>query len=179
METVNGTICISYAELTSDIITSATLKALVRRGKIEQTRRGGNGRTALYSIESLPTNVQVKVFRKYGNPFTLSLGEIIIKSSDIAYYSCVVLCNGNQLPQEYIEKYAYECAVLSRCIELHKAKNVTWEMLADAVKSVGAEYNCRLPKSARVLCQKAQDYLNHGPASLISGKFGNSNALKS
>ena len=55
METVNGTICISHAELTGRIITTANLKALVRRGKIKQIRRGGNGRTALYDIESLPT----------------------------------------------------------------------------------------------------------------------------
>lgn len=67
METINKTACISYAELTNGIITPALLKALVRRGKINQTRRGGNGRTALYDIESLPINIQVEVYRKYGN----------------------------------------------------------------------------------------------------------------
>lgn len=36
METVNGTICISHAELTGRIITTSNLKALVRKGQVQQ-----------------------------------------------------------------------------------------------------------------------------------------------
>ncbi len=178
METVNGTICISHAELTGRIITTANLKALVRRGKIKQIRRGGNGRTALYDIESLPTRIQVDVFREYGNPYIISLGEITPKPSDVAYYSCVVLPNGSKLPKEYIEKYSYGCAVLSRCIELHTTKKYTWEKLGEAVKRLPIKYKSCLPKSAAVLRRKAHNYIMQGPVCLISLKFGNSNASK-
>ncbi len=64
METVNGKTCISYAELTDGIITASNLKAMVRRGKIRQVRLGGNGRTALYDLESLPMRVQIDVFHR-------------------------------------------------------------------------------------------------------------------
>lgn len=178
METVKGTICISYSELTGGIITASNLKAMVRRGKINQIRRGGNGRTALYDIESLPMKVQVEVFRRYGNPFIVSLGEITPKPADVAYYSCIELPNGKKLPHEYVEKYSYGCAVLSRCMELYTTKKATWEKLAEAVKGLPDKYKCCLPKSAQVLRLKALKYINEGPICLISLKFGNTNASK-
>lgn len=178
METVNGKTCISYAELTDGIITASNLKAMVRRGKIRQVRLGGNGRTALYDLESLPMRVQIDVFHRYGNPYIVSLGEIAPKSSDIAYYSCIELPNGKKLSQEYIEKYSYGCAVLSRCIELHSIENVTWEKLAEAVRRLSAKYKSCLPKSAAGLRRKAHNYINNGAACLVSLKFGNTNASK-
>ncbi|MDE6246212.1 MAG: hypothetical protein K2M41_00005 [Muribaculaceae bacterium] len=179
METVKGITCISYAELTGGIITASNLKAMVRRGKINQTRRGGNGRTALYDIESLPVRLQVEVYRRYGNPYVVSLGEITPNPADVAYYSCIELPNGKKLPHEYVEKYSYGCAVLSRCMELHAAKKVTWEKLAEAVKGLPIKYKIGLPKSAQVLHRKAIAYIKQGPGCLVSLKFGNSNASKS
>ena len=80
--------------------------------------------------------------------------------------------------QEYIEKYSYGCAVLSRCIELHSIENVTWEKLAEAVRRLSAKYKSCLPKSAAGLRRKAHNYINNGAACLVSLKFGNSNASK-
>ncbi len=122
--------------------------------------------------------VQIDVFHRYGNPYIVSFGEIAPKSSDIAYYSCIVLPNGKKLSQEYIEKYSYGCAVLSRCIELHSIENVTWEKLAEAVRRLSAKYKSCLPKSAAGLRRKAHNYINNGAACLVSLKFGNSNASK-
>lgn len=65
MEIINGKICISHAELTGRIITTANLNNLVRRGKIERVRRGGNGRTALYAVEDLPWIWRMEVYRRY------------------------------------------------------------------------------------------------------------------
>ena len=65
METVNGTICISHAELTGRIITTANLNNLVRRGRVQQVQKGGNGRTALYAVESLPLKWRTEVYKRY------------------------------------------------------------------------------------------------------------------
>ena len=43
METVNGTICISHAELTGRIITTANLNNLVRRGRVQQVQKAATG----------------------------------------------------------------------------------------------------------------------------------------
>ena len=65
METINGTICISHAELTGRIITTANLNALVRKNQVKQMRKGGNGRTALYAVESLPLKWRTEVYKRY------------------------------------------------------------------------------------------------------------------
>lgn len=178
METINKTACISYAELTNGIIIPAALKTLVRRGKIKQVRRGGNGRTALYDIESLPINIQVEVYRKYGNPYTINLGKIQPDAKDVAYYSCLILSNGKHLPKKYVSKYAYGCAILSRVIEMHTATYCTWEKLAEALTRLPAPLCDILPKSACSLRRKATAYLKNGPIVLVSGRFCNSNASK-
>lgn len=178
MEIINKTICISYTELINGIITPASLKALVRRGKINQTRRGGNGRTALYEIESLPIDIQVELYRRYGNPYTINLGKIQPEAKDVAYYSCLILSNGKHLPKEYIEKYSYGCAILSRVIELHTATQCPWDKLADAITRLPAPLCDILPKSACRLRRKAYAYLKNGPSVLVSGRFCNSNASK-
>lgn len=64
METVNGTICISHAELTGRIITTANLNNLVRRGQVRQVRKGGNGREALFAVDSLPMKWRTEVYKR-------------------------------------------------------------------------------------------------------------------
>lgn len=54
MEVVNGKICISHAELTGRIITTSNLNALVRKKQVNQVQKGGNGRIALYEVDSFP-----------------------------------------------------------------------------------------------------------------------------
>ena len=65
METINGQICISHAELTGRIITVSNLNALVRKGQVRQVRKGGNGRTALFAVDSLPMKWRTEVYKRY------------------------------------------------------------------------------------------------------------------
>ena len=65
MEVVNGQVCISHAELTGRVITTANLNNLVRRGRVEQVQKGGNGRTALYVVDSLPMKWRTEVYKRW------------------------------------------------------------------------------------------------------------------
>ena len=65
MEIIDGKTCISFEELTGRVITTANLKALVRKGQVQQVQRGGNGRVALYAVESLPMKWRTEVYKRY------------------------------------------------------------------------------------------------------------------
>lgn len=176
METIDGKICISHEELTGRVITTANLKALVRRGKINRLQRGGNGRAALYELESLPLKLRVEVYRKFGNPYDLTLGEIVPKESTIAYFSEYNLPNGQHLTLHYIEKYAYSCAILDELIKLHEKNSYGWDELAKCLLKTNCPH-C-LPKSTRRLRFIAEMYKRKGPEAIISKRFGNHNAKK-
>ncbi len=65
MEIIDGKVCISHEELTGRIITTSNLKALVRKGQVVQVQRGGNGRKALFDVNSLPLKWRTEVYRRY------------------------------------------------------------------------------------------------------------------
>lgn len=64
MEIINGKICLSHAELTGRIITTSNLKALVRKKQVVQVRKGGNGRSALYEVDSFPIKWQTQIYER-------------------------------------------------------------------------------------------------------------------
>ena len=41
------------------------LNALVRKGQVQQVRKGGNGRTALFVVDSLPLKWRTEVYKRY------------------------------------------------------------------------------------------------------------------
>ena len=65
MELYNGKYCISHTELTDGIMSKSLVDWYRHEGKVEQARRGCNGSTALYVIDSLPTKYRVEVYRRY------------------------------------------------------------------------------------------------------------------
>ena len=64
MEVVNGKICISHAELTGRIITTSNLNALVRKKQVNQVQKGGNGRIALYEVDSFPLKWRTEIYKR-------------------------------------------------------------------------------------------------------------------
>ena len=54
MEVYNNRLCITHDELTNGIMSGTLVKQLRFRGRIEQLQRGGNGREALFAVDSLP-----------------------------------------------------------------------------------------------------------------------------
>ena len=65
MEINDKKICLTFEELTGRIMTTANLKALVRKGQIKQVQRGGNGRVALFELDSLALKWRTEVYKRY------------------------------------------------------------------------------------------------------------------
>lgn len=73
-ETIDGKVCIDGGWLIrSEILTSSNFKTLVNRKRMNRMRRGGNGRTSMIELESIPTKYRLKIFELLSiNPSILS-----------------------------------------------------------------------------------------------------------
>ncbi len=56
---------INYNDLVPDVISYEALKKLCQRGKVRRVVMGGNGREAMYDVESLPVRYRREVYRRY------------------------------------------------------------------------------------------------------------------
>lgn len=197
METVNGTICISFEELTGRVITTANLKALVRKGQVTQVRKGGNGRTALYDVSSLPLKWRTEVYKRF--PDLQERAESkefsdMIQPDGAAfdYFQGYTLSDGRHLPEDKVLEYASNAAIMNAfraCWEAHVSKRQRtgkktvaakefWARAAAALPRLADKWPHSLPGSARRLQMKMAEYLEQGYACFISGKYMNGNAAK-
>ena len=130
METINGTICISHAELTGRIITTANLNALVRKNQVKQMRKGGNGRTALYAVESLPLKWRTEVYKRYPDLQEQADSREFIDTVEpdgkaLSFYQDYKLSDGRNLPDDKVLEYASNAAIMNafrRRWEAHVSK---------------------------------------------------------
>ena len=56
---------INHKNLVPDVISYETLMKLCQRGKVRRVVMGGNGREAMYDVESLPVRYRREVYRRY------------------------------------------------------------------------------------------------------------------
>ena len=118
MEHYGNTLCISHAELTAGIMTTANLNYYVREGKIRQMRRACYGTPALYSVESLPLKYRTEVHRRNpdlqekadSKPF---LDTIEPDGMAMQWYADYVLSDGRHLTSEKQAEYANNCAIMN------------------------------------------------------------------
>lgn len=197
MEVVNGKICISYAELTGRIITTSNLKALVRKGQVEQAQKGGNGRAALYEVDSFPLKWRTEIYKRYPDLQEQAdskefLDTIQPDGKALDYYQGYTLADGRKLPDDKVLEYANNCAVMNafrRCIEDCQSKRNRagkkrpplgefWRKAANSLEYLADRFPNSLPRSARRLQMKFSEYLEQGYDCFISGKFLNGNAGK-
>lgn len=197
MEVVNGKICISYAELTGRIITTSNLKALVRKGQVEQAQKGGNGRAALYEVDSFPLKWRTEIYKRYPDLQEQAdskefLDTIQPDGKALDYYQGYTLADGRNLPDDKVLEYANNCAVMNafrRCIEDCQSKRNRagkkrpplgefWRKAANSLEYLADRFPNSLPRSARRLQMKFSEYLEQGYDCFISGKFLNGNAGK-
>lgn len=197
METVNGKICISHAELTGRIITTANLNNLVRRGRVEQVQRGGNGREALFIVDSLPLKWRTEVYKRYPDLQEQAESREFIDTIEpdaraLDYFQTYKLADGRHLPDDKVLEYASNAAVMNafrRCWEAHVSKRqrtgkkavaakVFWARAAAALPRLADRYPHSLPGSARRLQMKFAEYVRDGYECFISGKYLNGNAAK-
>ena len=197
METVNGKICISHAELTGRIITTSNLNALVRKGQVNQVRKGGNGRTALYAVDSLPLKWRTEVYRRYPDLQERAESKEFVDTIEpdakaLDFFQRYKLADGRNLPEDKVLEYASNAAVMNafrRCWEAHVSKRQRtgkkavaakefWARAAAALPRLADSFPHSLPGSARRLQMKFQEYLQQGYVCFISGKYLNGNAAK-
>lgn len=197
METINGTICISHAELTGRIITTANLNALVRKNQVKQMRKGGNGRTALYAVESLPLKWRTEVYKRYHDLQEQADSREFIDTVEpdgkaLSFYQDYKLSDGRNLPDDKVLEYASNAAIMNafrRRWEAHVSKRQRsgkrttlakefWSRAAAALPRLADHFPHSLPGSPRRLQMKFAEYVSSGYECFISGKFLNGNAGK-
>lgn len=197
METINGTICISHAELTGRIITTANLNALVRKNQVKQMRKGGNGRTALYAVESLPLKWRTEVYKRYPDLQEQADSREFIDTVEpdgkaLSFYQDYKLSDGRNLPDDKVLEYASNTAIMNafrRRWEAHVSKRQRsgkrttlakefWSRAAAALPRLADHFPHSLPGSPRRLQMKFAEYVSSGYECFISGKFLNGNAGK-
>ncbi|MCF0219108.1 MAG: hypothetical protein HUK14_04930 [Muribaculaceae bacterium] len=197
MEVLNGTICISHAELTGRIITTANLNALVRKGQVTQVRKGGNGRTALYDVSSLPVKWRTEVYRRYPDLQERADSKEFMETVEpdgaaLDYFQGYTLADGRRLPEDKVLEYASNAAIMNAfrsCWEAHVSKRQRsgkkavaakdfWARAASSLPRLADRFPHSLPGSARRLQMKMAEYVEHGYACFISGKYMNGNAAK-
>ena len=197
METINGQICISHAELTGRIITTANLNALVRKGQVQQVRKGGNGRTALFVVDSLPLKWRTEVYRRYPDLQEQAdskefMDTIEPDGAALLFYQDYKLPDGRNLPELKQVELSNNCAIMNafrRCIEDCQSKRSRsgnkrvplgefWRKAANSLEYLADRFPHSLPRSARRLQMKFAEYVEQGYVCFISGKYQNSNAGK-
>lgn len=197
METINGQVCISHAELTGRIITTSNLKNLVNRGQVRQVQKGGNGRAAMYVVDSLPLKWRTEVYKRYPDLQEQAdsrdfLDTIEPDGAALLYYQDYKLTDGRNLPEIKQVELANNCAIMNafrRCIEDCQSKRSRsgkkrlplgefWRKAAGSLEYLADRFPHSLPRSARRLQMKFAEYLEQGYDCFISGKYQNINSGK-
>ena len=105
MEYYGNTLCISHAELTAGIMSKPCVDAMVRRGKVQQVRRGCNGTPALFAVDSLPLKYKTEVYRRYPDLQEKAESKPFVESVQpdgeaMQFYADYVLADGRHLSNE-------------------------------------------------------------------------------
>lgn len=197
MEVINGITCITAEELTGRIITTSNLKALVRKNQVKRVQRGGNGRVALYAVDSLPMKWRTEVYKRYPDLQEQADSKEFIDTIEpdgaaFGYFQSYELSDGRHLPEDKVMEYASNAAIMNafrRCWEAHVSKRQRtgkkavaakefWSRAAAALPRLADRYPHSLPGSWRRLQMKCAEYMTAGYECFISGKFLNGNAGK-
>ena len=197
MEIIDKKICLTFEELTGRIMTTANLKALVRKGQIKQVQRGGNGRVALFELDSLALKWRTEVYKRYPDLQEQAESREFIDTVEpdgaaLNFYQTYTIADGRNLPDDKVLEYASNAAIMNafrRCWDAHVSKRQRtgkkavagkefWARAAAALPRLSDRFNHSLPGSPRRLQMKCAEYVRDGYVCFISGKFLNGNAGK-
>ncbi len=197
MEYYNKILCVTLAELLP-VIKATTLRQNVARGNIVCVRSGGGeGRSALYSFDSMPLKYREKFVAKWGDPAVVLKQEEVMSVVKLdgkarEFYAAYRYINKGEsvaLSQRMIEEYTINASVLgelSRIYAERKAlrmgQNMTmqgvWDTILSNSEQLREAYLHTLPANAARLKEKIRRFAKEGYGSLISGKLGNGNTAK-
>lgn len=197
MEIIDGKICLTFEELTGRIMTTANLNNLVRRNKVKQVQKGGNGRVALYELDSLALKWRTEVYKRYPDLQEQAESREFIDTVEpdgaaLNFYQTYTLADGRHLPEDKVLEYASNAAIMiafRRCWDAHVSKRQRtgkkavagkefWARAAAALPRLSDRFPHSLPGSPRRLQMKCAEYVRDGYVCFISGKFLNGNAGK-
>lgn len=197
MEVIDGKVYLTHEELTGRIITTANLKALVRKGQVTQVRKGGNGRSALFDPESLPMKWRTEVYKRFPDLQERAESQEFVDTIQpdakaFDFFQGYTLSDGRHLPDDKVLEYASNAAIMNAfraCWDAHVSKRQRtgkkavaakefWARAAAALPRLADKWPHSLPGSARRLQMKMAEYLEQGYACFISGKYLNGNAAK-
>lgn len=202
MEYYNKILCVTFAELTGGrdpVMKANTLKCNVQRSNIACARRGGGeGTQALYVWSSIPEKYRRRFVATYGDPEekmreTMTKASIKIDAKAREYYEAYTYMDKDgqerHLTEKMIEEYTINASVLGELEKMAARRQAirsslnapmsgAWDLILDSAERMRESYGHTLPGTLARLKTRLKAWKTEGYQSVVSGKLGNSSALK-
>lgn len=202
MEYYNKILCVTFAELTGGrdpVMKANTLKCNVQRCNIACARRGGGeGTQALYVWSSIPEKYRRRFVATYGDPEekmreAMTKASIKIDAKAREYYEAYTYMDKDgqerHLTEKMIEEYTINASVLGELEKMAARRQAirsslnapmsgAWDLILDSSERMRESYGHTLPGTLARLKTRLKAWKADGYQSLVSGKLGNSSALK-
>lgn len=202
MEYYNKILCVTFAELTGGrdpVMKANTLKCNVQRSNIACARRGGGeGTQALYVWSSIPEKYRRRFVATYGDPEekmreAMTKASIKIDAKARDYYEAYTYMDKDgqerHLTEKMIEEYTINASVLGELEKMAARRQAirsslnapmsgAWDLILDSAERMRESYGHTLPGTLARLKTRLKAWKSDGYQSVVSGKLGNSSALK-
>ena len=202
MEYYNKILCVTFAELTGGrdpVMKANTLKCNVQRCNIACARRGGGeGTQALYVWGSIPEKYRRRFVATYGDPEekmreAMTKASIKIDAKAREYYEAYTYMDKDgqerHLTEKMIEEYTINASVLGELEKMAARRQAirsslnapmsgAWDLILDSSERMRESYGHTLPGTLARLKTRLKAWKADGYQSVVSGKLGNSSALK-
>lgn len=202
MEYYNKILCVTFAELTGGrdpVMKANTLKCNVQRSNIACARRGGGeGTQALYVWSSIPEKYRRRFVATYGDPEekmreAMTKASIKIDAKAREYYEAYTYMDKDgqerHLTEKMIEEYTINASVLGELEKMAARRQAirsslnapmsgAWNLILDSSERMRESYGHTLPGTLARLKTRLKAWKADGYQSVVSGKLGNSSALK-
>lgn len=202
MEYYNKILCVTFAELTDGrdpVMKANTLKCNVQRCNIACARRGGGeGTQALYVWSSIPEKYRRRFVATYGDPEekmreAMTKASIKIDAKAREYYEAYTYMDKDgqerHLTEKMIEEYTINASVLGELEKMAARRQAirsslnapmsgAWDLILDSSERMRESYGHTLPGTLARLKTRLKAWKSDGYQSVVSGKLGNSSALK-
>lgn len=191
MEYHNGVYCVSARELIDGgIMTQGSYAKAAQRKRIEVVRPGkGSGNYALIAVDSLSTEQRIQVEAQFGGKAAHIAAWVrsnyIEDQEAMAFFNNPKKTGISNLSIAKRREYVVNASVLNTCIKLYDnavarqrlmGNKYDWTCMTGVIESLRVQFGHTLPTSVLRFRKKVSDYRKRGYESLLSGKFGNSNA---
>lgn len=202
MEYYNKILCVTFAELTGGrdpVMKANTLKCNVQRSNIACARRGGGeGTQALYVWSSIPEKYRRRFVATSGDPEekmreAMTKASIKIDAKAREYYEAYTYMDKDgqerHLTEKMIEEYTINASVLGELEKMAARRQAirsslnapmsgAWDLILDSSERMRESYGHTLPGTLARLKTRLKAWKADGYQSVVSGKLGNSSALK-